>query len=187
MPAWFDWKLRDQYTGFAPELFFEVVDPSWKRPDHHPVTSGADIENELRPYAEELRRHGKPLRFGDQAVFAQMEDRTRRRLIAIYLKDWSSFVERVRLGFDGAVTDYVAGIVARSQLQAVLETWKGERAADPLPEIQRIDRIFDQSTEPLRWRTDRNLLLPSPTARRWWRRPKWLTGSLRDYFTQMTD
>jgi hypothetical protein len=182
MPPWFDWKLRDQFHGFAPEQFFETVDPTWRRPEHRQIERSEDIERELRPYAEELHTLGQPLRVGDRAVFAQMEAQSRRGLIRIYVKNWATFVERVRVGFDGPITQYVAGIVERSQLDAVIQTWKGDRLDDPLEEIGRLDRLFDQATEPLAWGKGRNIVVPSPGARRWWRRPKWLTGSLRDYF-----
>jgi len=111
-----------------------------------------------------------------------MEDLARRRLIAIYLTNWSQFVERVRAGFDGSFTDYVGGVVARAQLESALKVWKGNRADDPVDEVRRLDRVFDESTEPLKWLAGRNIMVPSPNAKRWWRRPKWLIGSLREYF-----
>jgi len=182
MPAWFDSSLRDLYTGFPLEDFFEFIDPTWKRPEHRRIESPEDIDDELRGYAEQLRKHGQPLLRGDRAVFDRMEDQMRHGLIVIYLKNWTRFVERVRSGFDGPFTEYIAGIIERSQLESVLKIWKGNRANDPVQEIQRIDNIFDDCTEPLRWGAGRNIMLPSPNARRWWRRPKWLTGSLREYF-----
>jgi hypothetical protein len=182
MPPWFDWKLNDLYTGFPPEMFFETVDPSWKRPEHRKIVSAQDIENELRGYAEELRTYGELLRIGDRATFDRMQDLARRRLIEIHVNNWTRFVERVRNGFDGSITDYVGGIVARAQLESISKVWKGIRTEDPTEEILRLDRIFDECTEPLKWGTGRNMTVPTPNARRWWRRPKWLVGSLQDYF-----
>src|SRR5207245_5984825 len=80
LPAWFDWKLNDLYTGFPPEWFFEIVDPSWTRPAHRKIENAQDIKNELRGYAEELRGRGGPLLEGDRAVYERMEDLARRRL-----------------------------------------------------------------------------------------------------------
>lgn len=182
VPAWFDGQLNDLYTGFPLEMFFELVDPSWHRPDHRKIANAQDIENELRGYAAELLTQGEPLFSGDQAVLEQMEGEMRRRLMDIHLKDWRRFVERVREGFDGPITEYVGGIVARSQLESVLKVWKGNRADDPVEEIGRLDLVFESCTEPLKWGSGQNITLPTPNARRWWRRPKWLVGSLRDYF-----
>jgi hypothetical protein len=187
MPEWFDGQLKDLFTGFPLEMFFELVDPSWQRPKHQRVVNAQDIQNELSGYASEFREQGQPLLTGDQVVFDQMESRMRQRLIAIHLKDWTRFVERVRTGFDGPITEFVEAVVGRSQLDSVLTIWKGDRADDPILEIERLDRVFEEYTEPLAWGAGRNIVLPTPNAKRWWRRPKWLTGSLRDYFATHGD
>jgi hypothetical protein len=182
LPEWFDAKLNDLYTGFALEDFFGVVDPSWHRPPHERIESAAQIERELHPYAEALARDGDRLLAGDAALLDDMRDRTRRETIAVYTRNWADFVARVRRGFDGPITEYTTGIIARSQLEAFLTVWQGSRADDPTGEIAGLDEIFEKSTEPLVWGAGTNAILPTPNARRWWRRPKWLTGSLRDYF-----
>jgi hypothetical protein len=185
-PEYFDLHLRDQYRGFPLELFFEKVDPEWIRPPHPKVRSAQDIRSELAPYARELASHGGPLLAGDAALFAEMKGRVRSRLIEIHLDNWKRFVERIRSGFDGPISEYVSGIVARAQLETFQTVWSGPTADDPVDAIHQTDALFDQFTEPLKWGGGANVVLPSPAARRWWRRPKWLVGTLRDYFSKYT-
>jgi hypothetical protein len=107
----------------------------------------------------------------------------------VYLANWARFVERVRTGFDGSVFEYTEGVTARAQLHSLLTVWEGSRHDDPVDKVAQVDRAFDDATEPLNWEGRWNPLrkqpwkvLPTPAAKRWWRRPKWLIGSLRDYF-----
>ena len=139
-PSSFDSELSELYTGFPMEMFFEVVDKSWQRPEHRKIADRQDIRDELASYATELRTYGHPLRVGDQAVMDLMQSRMRNTLIAKYATDWGVFVERVRTGFDGPITDFVSGVVARSQLESFLTKWGNSRIGNPTEQIERLDR-----------------------------------------------
>jgi hypothetical protein len=183
-PEYFDSQLNDLYTGFSLDEYFGHVDPSWQRPQRAHLATPEQIEAALRPYGQELSLHGQRLLRGDPALLGEMRDLARQKTIEVYLRNWARFVQRIRAGFDGPITEYAEGITARAQLNAVLTVWKGNPEHDPVDEVARLDRAFDEVTEPLKWGAGKNLILPTPAGRRWWRRPRWLTGQLRDYFTQ---
>lgn len=140
----------------------------------------------LGEYAAALERCGHEVLRGDRAAFDQIARRARRELILTYVEDWARFVDRIRRGFTGTIAEYTSGITARGQLQALLETWKGDRSEDPRAQVERLDRMFEEVTEAIATLAPvpgtQYSVLPSPDAMRWWRRPKTLVGALSDYF-----
>lgn len=185
-PRYFARDMTEALRGFALEDYLRSVEPGWRPEPLTYPTSSAHVERVLRAYSDLLARHAAQLMTGDADVVARMRDRMRRPTIDAYLALWSRFVERVRVGFDGPITDYIRGITARAQLAAVLNAWEGDRQDDPVAEIARLDRTFEEATEPLMWGAGRNAILPIPTAKRWWRRPKFLVSRLRDYLERNT-
>jgi hypothetical protein len=182
----FDANLNEKLVDFIIDTYFEQVDPGWKTPSitQH-IRDPKDIELVLQLYAAELKAHGEHLLAGDQDVFDAALGQVRRGFVLHALEDWARFVHRVREGFDGTIVDYTMALTQRGQLESALRYWGGDRSVDPRSQLKRLDRIFEESTEPIAPETVRSWqLVPSPAAGRWLRKPRILGGPLRDYFTE---
>lgn len=183
---YFDGDLNEQQVHFFVDSYLRDVDPNWRRPAlANAVKSPEDMELVLQLYATALRAHGEALLRGDQEVINRGFADVRSGFLAHALENWAMFVHRVKSGYEGSIVDYTSALTERAQLESALRTWKGERRSDPIGQLARLDKIFDENTEPLslqagsRWQ-----IVPVPTAGRWWRKPKRAVGPLASYFAE---
>jgi hypothetical protein len=186
LPKRFDERGRELLTHFPLTRLMAHIDPRWRAPEQlDDIATRDELLEVLGRLAEALDQHGDRIFRGDRDVFAQVEARMRRDLAVIMLENWARFVDRVRSGFDGNIAEYTSAITERGQLESILQTWRGNPDEDPRAQLARLDGIFDDLTEPVpAMKPPRDLfaLVPEPNAARWWRRPKLMTGALREYF-----
>jgi hypothetical protein len=184
--AHFDEHLNEQLVDFYVDSYLREVDPNWRTPPlANALKSAEDMELVLQLYATALRAHGGPLLRGDQKIMDRGFANIRQGFIAHALENWAMFVNRVQTGYEGSIVDYTSALTERAQLESALRNWKGEKRSDPITQLARLDKIFDDNTEPLsleagsRWQ-----IIPVPTAGRWWRKPKRVDGPLAKYFSE---
>ncbi len=186
LPPRFDDRGSERLTRFSLSQLITEIDPSWPRPQElDDVTTADDLIDILRRFATGLEEHRDRILSADSELFGRVEAGMRRRLALIMLENWARFVDRVRRGFTGNIAEYTLAITERGQLEDVLQTWRGDSSEDPRAQLARLDRIFDDLTElvPAPDPGGPFSIVPDPKAKRWWRRPKVLTGQLREYFS----
>jgi hypothetical protein len=188
LPARFDSAGHEKLTRFPLDDLVALYDPSWRPPgERYSASSADDLLAVLTQYAAALEQHGGEVLRGDREPFKLIERDMRQRLILTYLEDWALFVDRVRRGFTGGIGEYTSGVTSRGQLEDVLRSWAGDANTDPRAQLEQLDAAFDGATQPVPTEDGDPLekqfsVVPGPNAMRWWRRPKHLVGSLREYF-----
>ncbi len=185
LPKRFDESGRELLTHFPLTRLLAHIDPRWPAPeDLDDIATRDELLEVLGRLSGSLADNADRILGGERDLFGQVEASMRRRLALIMLENWARFVDRVRRGFDGNIAEYTSAITERGQLESILHTWQGNANEDPRAQLARLDRIFDDLTEPVPATKSQALfsLVPAPNAARWWRRPKILTGALREYF-----
>lgn len=185
LPRRFDERGRELLTHFPLTRLLAHLEPAWQPPEQvDDVATREDLLEVLGRFAEALHRHGNRILRGNPELFAQVEAGMRRRLALIMLENWARFVDRVRRGFSGNIAEYTSAITERGQLEDILQAWRRNADEDPRAQLARLDEIFDDLTEAVPMADSRAVfsLVPAPNAARWWRRPKVLSGQLREYF-----
>lgn len=186
VPDPFDKQFNLRLTKYALEDLVPLYDRSWSSPSKRlSARSSKDFDEVLAAYANAIRRYGAAALKGEPLLFRQLADAKRRRLINEYIEKWSAFVPEVCKGFAGSIVEYVEGVNERAQLQTFLQRWEGSRTTDPIDRLEHLDDRFLACTEPIQFRYGETWqLLPMPTARDWWRRPRQMVGQLREYFME---
>lgn len=103
-----------------------------------------------------------------------MEEQLRDGFVAAGMRDWKALIERIERGYDGSPADYTLAITTRAQLEASLFRGPPPRR-DLRDELSALDERFFALTEPV---AADAAIIPTPSAGRWWRRPKSAAPSL---------
>lgn len=185
MPRRFDASGNEVLTHVPLSDLIRLHDPGWQRPrDLGQTPTADDIRRVVTEYSAGLKRYGDGLLRGDPSLWVRLERDMREGLVGTLIREWTQFVDRVRVGFTGDIGEYTLGIQSRGQLEQLLR--ETASAASGRAIVESLDRSFVESTEAMEargmGRSKTYSVVPDAHATRWWRRPKRLIGPLRDYF-----
>ena len=176
-PPIFDDEFDEPFTYFElGEAFGTETEPLPQR-----FVDDRALEDAVRQRAEIVREHIGAWLADSGAIFREIGSQIREARLIRLIPRWQRFVESIQNGFEGGVTEYVAGVNVRGQINSLLK-WPVASHGAPSQQLADADEQFERLTVPMKYAAGASKVSPHPRAQRWWRLPEEPKGRLRDYF-----